>query len=383
MKIIKQFIIYLIFLFYSSTQIVYAQKELDGPYYVGYQLLEFEDQSRKDLIDQSKNRKISIIVYYPTLNKAKTKDNYIKNKLLIQAMVDQNYLQLNQTEIKKLIDLKRNGLLNAKIKKGHYPLILFSHGVGISKFNYSFLMEDLASNGNIVIGIDHPYGGFTSFENGDLATNKMDQELMKGEHSYYLEIIKQWTYDTQFILNEVLSKNNAFSLFINKDKIIHIGHSLGGNTAIYSSYCDNRIKGAINLDGGLFDQEHPSAYTKNILIMRSQPDYSEEELIAKDRDPKVWIQMGLDIDSSFAKAMSLAKNAFEIKIKGAGHLSFSDTPFIFPETITKFGGNIIEANKAYRIILSAINHFIKNTWSNQPMNFQFLNSLKEVQIKQY
>ena len=38
---------------------------------------------------------------------------------------------------------------------------------------------------------------------------------------------------------------------------------------------------------------------------------------------------------------------YKVKIRGTGHLSFSDAPFVMPDTITRFGGNILEPQAAF------------------------------------
>ncbi len=38
------------------------------------------------------------------------------------------------------------------------PVVLFSPGLGNSRFLYSAMAQSIASYGNIVIAIDHPYG---------------------------------------------------------------------------------------------------------------------------------------------------------------------------------------------------------------------------------
>src|SRR4029077_18680409 len=54
-------------------------------------------------------------------------------------------------------------------------VILLSPGLGMSIYNYTILAQDLASSGYVVIGIEHPYGGYALLNSGKvLSTDKSD-----------------------------------------------------------------------------------------------------------------------------------------------------------------------------------------------------------------
>ncbi|MDT0644816.1 hypothetical protein RM553_18390 [Zunongwangia sp. F363] len=140
---------------------------------------------------------------------------------------------------------------------------------------------------------------------------------------------------------------------INRRYFVAAGHSLGGNVAIISGEKDKRIRAAVNLDGGTFIEKYSDPKIPTLTI-RSQPDYTEEEIKDKRFTLKEWDEMGKNIDSSFNSFLSSATNSYEIKITGAGHMSFSDAPFVLPKMITRFGGKIIDSNKAWTIINKSI-----------------------------
>ena len=48
---------------------------------------------------------------------------------------------------------------------------------------------------------------------------------------------------------------------------------------------------------------------------------------------------------------------YSIKINGAGHMSYSDAPFIMPDTINRFGGRIIDARRGFEIMTHYIRDF--------------------------
>jgi predicted dienelactone hydrolase len=52
-----------------------------------------------------------------------------------------------------------HSIANAPLLKAHrpFPVLIFSHGFGESSVTYSAQLEDLASHGYVVFGIDHPF----------------------------------------------------------------------------------------------------------------------------------------------------------------------------------------------------------------------------------
>lgn len=374
-------------LFLSVAHLLGNDNLLKSNYNIGKNDFLLEDCQRADLINPEKCRQIPITVYYPTNNTKKSKLKYIKNEAIIHKLIEIGYLRQEADDLKNLSKFDIEVGENVQIAKASFPLILFSHGLGIGSFNYSFLLKELASKGYIVVAIDHPYGGFVQLQNGAFLHTQQDKKLNQPTNEMYIHLIQEWSKDQQVVLNAILTPistvGKKISASIVPHQIFTLGHSLGGNTAIYTLTFDQRIKGAINMDGGISDEKNILSSQKNILVLRSQPDYSDEELRAKGRNLEEWEKMGKEIDLSFSNAMQKAPNAYELKIKGAGHLSFSDTPFVLPKTITQFGGNIIDEDVCFQLIFGAIETFIQQTIHHKNIDFTTFKSYKELSIKKY
>jgi pimeloyl-ACP methyl ester carboxylesterase len=360
-----------------------------GKYSVGRQIFQLEDYSRSDLLDSKSNRHIPVVVYYPTNIKSDRQNNYIDNAGLLSEMIANSYNHQDSLSLVNMAVLKTFSHNNAPIiKNKKFPLLLFSHGLGISSYNYTLFHEEYASQGYVVVAIEHPYGGFTILKNGQLASSRQDSLLLAQDRSYLLETIQTWSKDITFTLEAITQKNNEvgsnFAAHIDMDRIATIGHSLGGNAAVAASYANSKIKAAINMDGGIYDSEHILPHIKPILTLRSQPIYSEKELLQKGRNLEDWEKMGREIDASFSDEMSLAKRSYELKIQGAGHMSFSDAPYVLPTMITRFGGKIINREKGFQIIKSAITQFLEAIFNKEVIDFSNLvNQYSEVVVKIY
>ncbi|WP_237728492.1 alpha/beta hydrolase [Paenibacillus sp. OSY-SE] len=74
--------------------------------------------------------------------------------------------------------VKTNAIENAELsdKESTYPVLLFSHGMGGHKSHNIFQIEQLASHGYIVAGIDHTYTSIASVFSDGRVANFIPQE---------------------------------------------------------------------------------------------------------------------------------------------------------------------------------------------------------------
>lgn len=140
-----------------------------------------------------------------------------------------------------------------------YPVILLSHGWSSSRLLHTNMAEALASNGYIVIGIEHTYGSIaTTFTSGDVAYFS-DKTLPSIEYSPDFlkngnQLIKTFAGDISYVLDSLDDINQGTSgpaLLKGKldlDKIGIVGHSTGGGAAVLTGLHDNRIKSMLIYD---------------------------------------------------------------------------------------------------------------------------------------
>lgn len=168
-----------------------------------------------------------------------------------------------------------------KAGKNEFPLVIFSHGAfGYYQSNASTYME-LASNGDVVISLDHPYHSFfTEDTNGQLITvnPRFLQEVMwinqeEAPEEKIMELSHKWLAIREADMNLVLDSvkeakaegkctaawymtNQETETEIEKvffiadtDRIGVMGHSLGGAASVSMGRKRQDVDAVIDIDG--------------------------------------------------------------------------------------------------------------------------------------
>jgi predicted dienelactone hydrolase len=106
---------------------------------------------------------------------------------------------------------------------GPYPLVLFSHGIGGCKTQSTYLMEALAGHGMLVVAPDHTDKGARCPD--ELPTLEQVLQKLPGLHEDRRDDLRT--------LRDSLPTDPAFSSWpIDPDRVVLIGHSLGGYTVL-------------------------------------------------------------------------------------------------------------------------------------------------------
>ncbi len=172
------------------------------------------------------------------------------------------FLPLNILKSYSYIDTEPNKLLN------DLPLIIYNSGTFSSVGQNSILMEELASQGFIVVSIGHIYGSIIIYDDGNtimpnsrntmklfnnaaqeaaLLIEERENAIKNGQNAInaqeiyfnrlnnWRRIINDWESDSicviEFLKNKTNTQGDIFYQKINVNNIGVIGHSLGGFTA--------------------------------------------------------------------------------------------------------------------------------------------------------
>lgn len=254
-----------------------------------------------------------------------------------------------------------HAVLRAPVAPGQerFPVLLYNHGGGWSRFTATYEFEELASRGYVVASVEHL--GF------DQSTSMPDGYTFKGDTLGFPEptnvnlrqdAIASWNYleavlfpvwvaDAQFALDRValLDRDAASPLRGRLDltRIGAFGWSFGGATAVDLAIRDPRIKAAVDQDGQLFGMGRVQGAKRPVMLMHNTGDPkrgvpAEHHAIVDDlmRQVEEW-------DTKFRA--SSTDVLYDVRIARTEHGNFSDLPLFFPrDTAT------LEPARAHAII---------------------------------
>lgn len=231
-----------------------------------------------------------------------------------------------------------------------FPLVVFSHGsFGYRGSNLS-TFENLASNGYVVCSIDHSYHAFFS-KHTDGSTTLVNREFVgdaisvtNGEYDQPSTFQKthEWlalrTADMDFVLDEIIKNKDgkipeSIYSMINEDEIGLFGHSLGGAAAAQLGREQKGVDAVIVIDGTMIGEALDYSNGQNVLNTEPYPVpllnlYNESHY----EDAK---KLGETYNNLFASAHGI--EAYDVVIRGSGHLNFTDLPLFSPTLAAMLG----------------------------------------------
>jgi predicted dienelactone hydrolase len=319
---------------------VFSFAKPTGPYAVGTTLYDWADEKRGEdyTEDPSDHRELMVQIWYPAEQDRKIKPApYIANVPAVTQGLDKA-LSIPAFALSHLRLVNANAEPEAKLSdsEGHYPVLLFSHGLTGFRNQNMFEVEELASRGYIVVGIDHAYdAAATTYLDGRIAPIKFANLSGFADLDGHMKL---WTDDVSFVLDqlEALNRSPAAGRFtgrIDIGRIGMLGHSYGGAAAAQMLMKDARIKAGIDMDGTLYGTPASAqGLGKPFLLMNA------EKSIDKSVYDQAVQQAGTPPDESKAfwdetvrrRVNALAGGGFSMVIPHTDHMSYTDFHLFSP-----------------------------------------------------
>ncbi|MEO8452993.1 MAG: alpha/beta fold hydrolase [Gemmatimonadota bacterium] len=244
-----------------------------------------------------------------------------------------------QSAFKSMEQVKTNAVTGAPVAKGQrkYPVLIYSHGAGWSRFTATFLTEELASHGYVIFSIDHPgldrtvlFSDGTPFKADTLSMPPQDPKDPRAGATKSMEFLNAvafpiWLEDSRFVLDEVEKLNRAPGPFqdrLDLDRIGMLGWSFGGATAIEMIRTDPRVKAAVNHDGRLFGGVMTEPTRRPFMLFHHGID---DAALAPEANRPMMREMmaGMRSTDSTARA-GAGGDWYDVTIARTNHGSFSD-----------------------------------------------------------
>jgi dienelactone hydrolase len=172
-----------------------------------------------------------------------------------------------------------NSCLDAPVASGAHPVVIFTPGFTATFTDYTFLTEDLASRGYIVVVVAHTYETTAvQLSDGRIAKSVLGSHLggpIQGDDRSLSTVAYTRLLDLKFVVSELERLNSrhdtSFSGKLDLSRMAVAGHSLGGLTAFLDIELDPRLKAAIILDG-LMPTASPAGTNKPVLLIGAGRD---------------------------------------------------------------------------------------------------------------
>ncbi|MCD9025019.1 alpha/beta hydrolase family protein [Cohnella silvisoli] len=316
-----------------------------GPYPVGTTVFHWVDEQRGESYTENPDdrRELMVQIWYPAAEGGGDKRSpYLQNASKMTGAISSKMLDLPAFTFSHLGLVKTYSLLEAKLSdsESRYPVLIFSHGMNGFRNQNMYQVEELASHGYIVVGIDYAYEAAASvFPDGHAAISKTDRDLTS--NAEYGKHIPLWTADAAFVLDQVekLNKNDSKGRFTSKidiERIGMLGHSFGGAVTLQLMKNDPRVKAALSMDGGFYGPPvSEKGFGKPFFMMYSEETYNKV-MISYDDVAK---QKGVGTREEFEaprkeyklkSGYALAGGGLSLLIPGSKHASYSDLALFSP-----------------------------------------------------
>ncbi|MCC4214515.1 alpha/beta hydrolase family protein [Leeuwenhoekiella parthenopeia] len=357
---------------------VFKLPEPRGPFAVGSKNIHLETNKPEPITENLEDkRQLMLKVWYPAIADDAPTETYVpgagrdafalKYGLPASAL---NYLDYVKTYVHP----------EAPFAEGRFPVLIFSHGYGSKATGYYALLSEIASQGYIVITMNHTYESLgTTFPDGSevyfdyeyqrqIAANQMEtitpiqqafrdsisfeqrQKIVRDAVQDYFEgdIQERWVQDMQEVLDRLPQWNSSGFLKnkMNLNQVGAFGHSVGGGAAGRLSLSDARIKAGANLDGIQWGTKIDTLFQKPFLYVSADWPAEHEDLNAH-----IYLKKSTDY-------------FYEAKLLNSGHPNFMDIPFMVPVSALAGTGSI-DAEEGIHIVSDLVTAFFDRHLKNE------------------
>ncbi|KAI4724624.1 alpha/beta-hydrolase [Aureobasidium sp. EXF-10728] len=306
----------LLLTFAALTTAIIVQPPL-GKYGVATTTMELVDTSRNDTFaSKPEHRRVMVSAYYPATPLKKCQPVMVPYMTPATAVIyDEMYAPLgipNGTFASFELSVCAYDRKDRSRRLRGFPIVLFSPGLGNSRLVYGAMAQSLASQGFVVITMDHAYDA-SIVEHPD-KTIALAADISSDKQIEADVLVRQ--HDVSFLITQLQNRSIRQDLFhdIANTKsltdILVMGHSLGGTTAAAAMLADHRIAAAVNLDGTLFGNVLHKGLTRPFMIMSHQGKNLTTDASWEQIWPKV------------------SGTKLAVTLNGTQHGSFTDLPLL-------------------------------------------------------
>jgi dienelactone hydrolase len=292
--------------------------EGSGHYAVGMDTKVWVDRTRdvRGENQQGQERSLPATIWYPAEGGSGEPAAYLPGRERAAELSNglANLYGIPAFTLDGLSHARSNALWQGKAADGSFPVVIASPGLNSSRWFFTAWAEELASNGVIVIALDHPYDSpVTELADGTWALGKLETT---GDDARDQALADHWAgiraADMRAVIDQLDSDPAGVPALRSADRshIITAGHSLGGAAALEAARLDDRVEGAVDIDGLPRTPKDATPLTKPVIA-----------IVAGDADPLPEYDAALD-------ALLANGNGTRVTLDGVTHFGMVDLGLI-------------------------------------------------------
>lgn len=299
-----------------------------GHYAVGRTAFEWTDERRNETLgpDPAAKRELLIWAWYPARAAAGTGPA----AYLPREWEDLRHGQGNMPGTNpRTVTVRPNAATDPELASDQatFPVLVMAPGLGFLATDYTTFVEELASHGYVVLGVNITYvSSVVVFSDGRVArstraaqgagASEADRRKLELE-----QLVQLWVADERFVLDQLVRLNataqgGRFAGRLDLQRVGLVGHSFGGAIALEVCRIDARCKAGVNLDG------YPIAETGELHLERPFMF--------------IWSEPSSPADEGWRRAVQEARRltsrapggGHHFSIRGTRHLTFTDKAVI-------------------------------------------------------
>ncbi len=307
-----------------------------GPFPVGTREYDWIDSSRAEryTTNPDDKRRVVVQIWYPAAAGPGDTARYLLRP-------EEFASQLGARAARKA---RTNSVFEGPVASGDdgFPVLLYNHGGMWTRWSATFATEWLASQGYVVVSIEHfGFNQTVKFPDGSpfaADTLQLPKETGDGEKDAiaswaYLNdpVFQIWKGDARFVLDRLEALNRDPGPFQGKLDLARIGAfgwSFGGALAVQLTRDDPRVIAAVDHDGQLFDDVREHGTTRPVL----QIHHGVDDALAYEEKERPAVRRLLALVESWDSTARMASTAdwYAARVEGTDHGDFSDLGLFYP-----------------------------------------------------
>jgi len=359
-----------------------------GPYPVGTRTIYMKDTSRIE--DQGPRtgapRELMVQIWYP----AGPSDNHLAAyQKKSETTLVTSYRSVLWTNSRADAPIAANG--------APFHVLLFNHAWGGRRTQDTFLTEELASHGYVVVAIDHTYNaGRVAMPDGRILEDVFGygpidvlQRTANQIREAWNKELGKWVADEVFVLNTLQNEDlNPLSPWYGRLDTDHagaFGHSFGGAASVQVCSVDGRIRSGLNMDGWTFGDIRHRASGQPIMFLYAADSRPRPQEI-NSKDPIARTEADLDVNDMKQIDASLKQyGGYKLYVDGTSHMDFTDHSLVSPWRNWTQRGHISPARIQTIVRAYVLAFFDETLRGEKPALLQSGDSspFREVQIEQF